>query len=274
MMNERAWLIKGDNQDLYDRLGDVNAVITDPPYGADVHHKDRIGRKADGEIDAVPIPFMALTDLDMDLLGSFVRERLKGWSLIFCQDEGIAQWRSHMDTLYGHGTRFYRPMIWLKPNAKPNLQGDGPGKGHEMIQAYWSGPGRPKWNGGGKVGVFIHARPHKVIHPTEKPISLMKELVRLFTNPGDVILDPFMGSGSTGVAALELGRKFIGIERNPDYFATARQRITEALSKYDLFTPVQGDKMPTLFGTPVFGSTGTKRRLRREAKEAREDGGK
>lgn len=267
MMGERAWLINDDNALVYDMLGDVNAVITDPPYGAEVHHKDRIGRSALGEIDAVKIPFSALTDVDRELMGLFAMERVKGWSLIFCQDEGITAWRERMDTFYGHGTRFYRPMIWLKPNAKPNLQGDGPGKGHEMIQAYWSGPGRPQWNGGGKVGVFIHNRPHRPIHPTEKPVSLMKELVRLFTNPGDVIFDPFMGSGSTGVAAIELGRKFIGVERNPDYFATAKQRIGEALSKNDLFTPIIGDRMPTLFGGPVFGSTGTKRRLRREAKE-------
>lgn len=271
MMTERAWLIEGDNQTVYGQLGDVAAVITDPPYGAEVHHKDRVGRNAYGEVDSVPIPFDQLGEFDMELLSAFASERTKGWTLIFSQDEHIPSWRDRMETLTGHGTRYYRSMIWIKPNAKPNLNGDGPGKAHEMIQAYWSGGGRSKWNGGGTKGVFIHSRAHtqgnsKRVHPTEKPIALMKELVRLFTNPGDVIFDPFMGSGSTGVAALELGRKFIGVERNPDYFEIAKRRIAEALSKNHLL-PLPNDKMPTLFGGAVYGSTGTKRRLRREAQE-------
>jgi site-specific DNA-methyltransferase (adenine-specific) len=266
MMTERAWLIEGCNQEVYGRLGDVDAVITDPPYGAEVHNKDRTARNSRGEVDAVAIPFAKLSDLDRELLSAYTSECVWGWSLIFCQDEHIASWRTHMETLNGGGTRFYKPMVWVKPNAKPNLNGDGPGKGHEIIAAFWSGAGRTKWNGGGKVGVFIHNRPSKHVHPTEKPVALMKELVRLFTDPGDVVFDPFMGSGSTGVAALELGRKFIGIEKDPVYFCIARDRIKEALSKNQIL-PFADDRMPTLFGGAVYGSTGTKRRLRREAQE-------
>jgi site-specific DNA-methyltransferase (adenine-specific) len=202
----------------------------------------------------------------MEYLSVFVAHNVQGWSLIFSQDEHIPTWSSHMVTLDGGGTRYFRSMVWIKPNAKPNLNGHGPGKGHEMIQAYYSGGGRAKWNGGGKTGVFIHNRPAKPVHPTEKPVALMKELVRLFTNPGDVIFDPFMGSGSTGVAALELGRRFIGVEKDPVYFCLARDRIKEALSKNQIL-PMSNDRMPTLFGGAVYGSTGTKRRLRREAQE-------
>jgi site-specific DNA-methyltransferase (adenine-specific) len=269
MMTERAWLIEGDNSAVYNQLGDVSAVITDPPYGAEVHDKQRVGRNRAGQIDSVPIPFEQLSDMDLELLSEFVRKKCDGWSIIFCQDEHLSLWRSAMETLDDHGTRFFRPMVWIKPNAKPNLNGHGPGKGHEMIQSYWSGSGRSKWNGGGKVGVFIHShmagREHRR-HPTEKPVALMKELVRLFTNPGDVIFDPFMGSGSTGVAALELGRRFIGVEKDPVYFCLARDRIKEALSKNQIL-PMSNDRMPTLFGGAVYGSTGTKRRLRREAQE-------
>ena len=63
------------------------------------------------------------------------------------------------------------------------------------------------------------------VHPTQKPVKVLKHLVRLATKPGDLILDPFMGVGSTGVAALELGRRFIGIEIDPLYFQAARKRI-------------------------------------------------
>ena len=64
-------------------------------------------------------------------------------------------------------------------------------------------------------------------HPTCKPVKLMQWLTTLSTRPGDVILDPFMGSGTTGVAAKGLDREFIGIERDPKYFKIAEARIKE-----------------------------------------------
>jgi DNA modification methylase len=66
-------------------------------------------------------------------------------------------------------------------------------------------------------------------------VALLKELLRDFTQPGDVVLDPFMGSGSLGVACLETGRRFVGIELNPDYFAAACQRIEMATRQGTLF---------------------------------------
>jgi site-specific DNA-methyltransferase (adenine-specific) len=63
------------------------------------------------------------------------------------------------------------------------------------------------------------------VHPTQKPIVLMEYLIRTYTNPGDVVLDNYMGSGTTGVAALNCQRRFIGIERDPDYFAICQRRI-------------------------------------------------
>jgi site-specific DNA-methyltransferase (adenine-specific) len=67
-------------------------------------------------------------------------------------------------------------------------------------------------------------------HPTQKPVSLLEYLIKTYTNTGDIILDPCMGSGTTGVAANRLGRKFIGIEKDPTYFAIAERRIAEAKS--------------------------------------------
>jgi len=65
-------------------------------------------------------------------------------------------------------------------------------------------------------------------HPTTKPVDLMKWCIELATNPGDTILDPFMGSGTTGVACVQTGRNFIGIELEPKYFEIAQKRIAEA----------------------------------------------
>ena len=68
-------------------------------------------------------------------------------------------------------------------------------------------------------------------HPTVKPIKLMEYLVKLISPKGSLVLDPFMGSGTTGIAALNLGRRFIGIEKEPEYFAVAKKRIEEAFLK-------------------------------------------
>ena len=66
---------------------------------------------------------------------------------------------------------------------------------------------------------------HHGKHPTQKPVSILKTLIETVTNPGDVVLDPFMGSGSTGVAAQSSGRKFIGIELDENYYNIAKNRI-------------------------------------------------
>ena len=67
----------------------------------------------------------------------------------------------------------------------------------------------------------------KMVHPTEKPVGLLANLISSVTKPGDLILDPFAGSGSTLVAAKKTGRRFIGIELDDDYFVTAQRRIEE-----------------------------------------------
>lgn len=97
--------------------------------------------------------------------------------------------------------------------------------------------------GGGRHGVFTFNKSHgggKAPHPTTKPLPLMRELVSLFTADRDVILDPFMGSGTTGIACAKMGRKFIGIEIDEKYFDIACRRIEEAYKQPDMFiAPVE-----------------------------------
>ena len=78
------------------------------------------------------------------------------------------------------------------------------------------------------TGVYEDRLIYPPIHPFEKPLSLIERLIRIYTNEGDTIFDPFMGSGITGVACVQLGRKFIGCEIKPEYFDIAVKRIKEA----------------------------------------------
>ena len=75
------------------------------------------------------------------------------------------------------------------------------------------------------IGVYDDRLIHPTVHPYEKPVSLMERLIRIYTNPGDTILDPYMGSGTTGVAAVRLGRSFVGIEIETNHYLTAKERI-------------------------------------------------
>lgn len=70
--------------------------------------------------------------------------------------------------------------------------------------------------------------PRDRCHPNEKPVEMVAHFLNLHSYPGDTVLDPFMGSGTTGVAALRLGRRFIGVELDPAHFETACRRISEA----------------------------------------------
>lgn len=88
--------------------------------------------------------------------------------------------------------------------------------------------GRMKWNGGGHRAVWTVNKENGP-HPTMKPLALIEEWVRLFSNPDDLVLDPFMGSGTSGVAAVRLGRRFVGVEKDPAYFEIAKARISEAI---------------------------------------------
>jgi site-specific DNA-methyltransferase (adenine-specific) len=215
-------------------VDDFHHMITDPPYEQRSHNTTGSIRRADGKANPEAIPFEGIDLMRDDLI---VRAKMKcsGWMLCFCTTEGVAIWR---DNIEARGLKYKTPLIWVKPDALPKFNGQGPSHGHECLVSAWCGTGYSRWNGGGRRGTFIHnvnppSRDGR--HPTEKPLSLMIELVTLFSNPGEIICDPFMGSGTTGIACVKTGRRFIGIERDVKYFQIARERILGALAQGDLF---------------------------------------
>ena len=80
-----------------------------------------------------------------------------------------------------------------------------------------------------KSNILKYKKDYSGLHPTQKPVALMIDLIQTYTNEGDTVLDFTMGSGSTGVACVKTGRKFIGIELDPEYFDIACKRISEQL---------------------------------------------
>lgn len=235
-----CWLINADCKEVLPLLPKVEAVVTDPPFEKEAHTMGRRlnrGVSRGGPSDVmVPeiLSFPPITSDLRDFVAGWCSDKCGGWALAFCQAEAISDWRSSFES---HGSKFKRSMIWVKPDGMPQYNGQMPGMGYESIAAVWCGNGQSRWNGGGKHGVFTHCKNSggKHQHETQKPIPLMRELVFLFSDAGQTILDPFMGSGTTGVACVKLGRKFIGIEIDPGYFDIACKRIKDAYAQPDMF---------------------------------------
>ena len=228
-------LYLGDCRELLPLLPKVDHVITDPPFDVEAHHPARRARSG-GLHQNMPLDFAPLDCETRAAVTAAVAKGCQGWFVAFCQTEQVAGWR---DDIEAAGLKYKTPMIWVKPDAVPKLNGQGPAIGYESMVTAWCGPGYAKWNGGGKRGVFTYmTNPSDRVpgrHMTEKPILLMADLIGLFTNPGQIVCDPFMGSGTTGVACVRHGRRFIGIEVDPKHFETACRRIEAATKQPDLF---------------------------------------
>lgn len=229
----------------------VDHVITDPPYEAEAHTlQRRIKRDGGRSIREDPVPFTSIDEETRARAAAEIVRVCRGWAIVFCQAEAISTWR---DALQTGGAQWRRPMLWIKPDAQPCLTGDRPGMGYESMATAWCGCGRSVWNGGGKVGIYYANKvtgAQKVStwgirneHPTQKPLDLMESLVRDFTDPGELICDPFAGSGTTGVACKRLGRRFVGLERDPKYHAIAVKRINGAREQLGIFDRPKAEKV-------------------------------
>jgi site-specific DNA-methyltransferase (adenine-specific) len=137
--------------------------------------------------------------------------------------------------------RYVRTGAWFKPDPMPQFSGDRPAVGFEPCTiCHAQGPMR--WNGGGSAATWTYGtvKKDRLDHPCPKPLGLMRELVYLFTDPDEVILDPFAGSGTTLIAAKVLGRRAIGIEVDEKFCEVAAQRLERESRQQTIdFKPTQ-----------------------------------
>ncbi len=231
-----ATLYLGDSLKIMPALGRVAHIITDAPYEEITHAaKNRAPlSRTDGGASPAPLDFQPIDAIRQQVV-ELAAAACDGWFITFCTSEGVGRWA---DCINASPLKYKRACVWIKPDSTPQMNGQGPAQGAEHFVCAWAGRGFSRWNGGGKRGVYTHLvnNPERHgVHPTEKPRRLMSEIVADFTNQGQVILDPFMGSGTTGVAAVQLHRPFIGIECEPAYFDIACRRIEDAQRQSDLF---------------------------------------
>jgi len=213
-------------------------VITDPPYSEEVHMRHRVGAPGGGG-DGLrgrkkKLRFEALTP-QLRWAMSLLYQRTRRWCLVFGDaEESAPLWRRD---LVFHGLPHYRTCFWHKLGATPQLTGDRPAAHVELITCHHNTAFqvRPRWNGKGRGNVFSHLwLPYKIVrgkerpdHDTPKPVPLLEELLSLFTDPREIILDSFGGSGATGLAAQNLGRRCILIDKDLHACEVMRERLIQ-----------------------------------------------
>ena len=226
-----ARLACGDCRELLSELPAVDAVITDPPYGIANGSAFAQGgletvRDASGAWNADIIEWMPA-----------VNARL-GANLAYFHGRGKEPTPpDHIETYH----RFY----WVKPNPPPNPRKVFCSGVEECTVARVRGGSRV-WNGGATTPNFmilptVHDR---CGHPAEKPVAVLSLLIKCLSDYQSTVLDPFMGSGTTGVACVKLGRKFIGVEIERRYFDIACRRIEAAYAQPDFFVPRAAPEYP------------------------------
>lgn len=130
-------------------------------------------------------------------------------------------------------------IVWHKPNCQPESVKDRPTRAHEYLflfskserYAYDAQTVRGPNDRNLRTVWEVHTKPYREAHFATFPLELIKPCTLLTTSPKDLILDPFLGSGTTGVAALEAGRRFLGIELNPEYVEIAERRLNGAVKQ-------------------------------------------
>jgi site-specific DNA-methyltransferase (adenine-specific) len=220
----------------------VAHVLTDPAYEEEAHSRGRRqatswnggrgGRPPALKVKAIPYP--PITEKERAEVSVQLARVSRGWILVFCQAEALHLWRAALER---GGARHVRMGVYRKLDAQPQYSGDRPGVGWEAIEIAWAGKGRCSWNGQGRVAVWEATREFRLgaggvatTAPVDgaKPLALMERLVLDFTNAGDLICDPYSGSGTTLTACKRLGRNGIGWERERPYYEYATKRIEDA----------------------------------------------
>jgi DNA modification methylase len=237
----RIVLHLGDCREVMATLADksIDVVITDPPYSEHVHTKSRRGGGGkNGRSTIVSEKELGFAHLSADVMTACADayDRLaRRWVLVFSDVESSHLWRGE---LTASGLEYTRTGAWIKNGGTPQFTGDRPAVGFEAITICHPN-GKKKWNGGGTPAVWNYtvALPHLEdrVHTTQKPIKLLRRLVELFTDPDELILDPFAGSGTTLVAAYEQGRRAIGVELDPKNAAACAARLESLTAQGALF---------------------------------------
>lgn len=217
--DESVTIYHGDCRELLPQLGRFSAVVTDPPFSEDTHANAKTNKGGGSGVKA--IKFDSISVYELAMLLSHLGNASDGWVVASLDWRHLARFEDSPPP----GLRLMRFGVWVKPNPMPQISADRPAQGWEAIGYFHRNDVKPQWNGGGSHGNFWLPVAQTEAHPTEKPLAMLHTIVERFTAHGGTILDPFAGSGTTGRAAKDLGRKCVLIEREERYCEMAAKRM-------------------------------------------------
>lgn len=229
-----AWrMIYGDSREKIKKIpsNSIDFICTDPPYNLGKYSTGNIALnwRADFNNDLADWDHQTLDPAEWK--DEFLRVLSpKGNIFIFTSYNLIGRWHEVFDPLFDT----FQFMVWHKTNPAPKFRRAGFLNSCELIVCLWNKGHTWNFTKQNEMHNFIESaicmgneRLKDPKHPTQKPLKIMKKLITLASNEGDTVLDPFAGVASTGVAAIELNRKFIGIENDQRFFEASCERLDQ-----------------------------------------------
>ena len=237
-------------QDALAHVDAVDAIICDPPYGARTHegHFSGCSTESDESVARLgyddkrkrrrPIAYAGFTVDDVRAFVASWMPRCCGWFVAMTSHDLVS---AYTDALEMAGRYVFAPLPFVEPGKCPRLTGDGPAS-----WTCWIVVARPKskrFQGWGSLdGAYVF--PKGTVEQIRevvggKPIDLMRAIVRDYSRPGDLVCDPFVGSGTTALACAIEGRRFIGAEEKPEHHAIATKRLSRGFTR-DMFSGGDG----------------------------------
>lgn len=239
MENIKAENVKNHiiNGDYFEHIKDIpdnsiDLILTDPPYNLSSYSTGNMSFSWRSTINNDLATWDKKVFNPSEVLTDFVRIlKPTGNIFVFCTYNLLGKWHEIFDPIFDT----FQFMVWHKTNPAPKIRKAGFLNSCELIICMWNKGHTWNFAKQNEMHNFIETpicmgkeRLKDPKHPTQKPVRVLKHIIKIASNPGDLIFDPFMGVGSTGVAALELGRRFIGIELEESYYLAAEKRLKEA----------------------------------------------
>ena len=207
----------------------IDLILTDPPYNLSLYSTGNIKFTWRKDINN------DLAEWDKESFNphEWVKEfkrilKPTGNIFAFCSYNLIGKWHEAFDPEFDT----FQFMVWHKTNPPPKVRRAGFLNSCELIVCMWNKGHTWNFTKQNEMHNFIESpicmgreRVKNPTHPTQKPVRILKHIIKIASRPNDLVFDPFMGVGSTGVAALQLGRSFIGVEINREYYLKVQQRL-------------------------------------------------
>lgn len=236
-MEEQYKIRLGDSYELIKQIpsASIDLILTDPPYNLSPYSTGNIKMSWRKDLNNDLAEWDKVEFKPADWVKEFKRVlKPKGNIFAFCSYNLLGKWHEAFDPEFDT----FQFVVWHKTNPPPKVFKAGFLNSCELIVCMWNKKHTWNFSNQKEMHNFIETpicmrperwkNPH---HPTQKPVRVLEQIVKIASNKGDIVFDPFMGVGSTGVAAINLDRQFLGAEIDEKYFKAAEKRLKSIPSK-------------------------------------------